>query len=119
MKTLSLISKTALSQEGNILGEIIRVEGKENARLLVEQLKIIIRVKRIFGEPDIIQIPLKKVISVTDEDVKIDIPMVEFKKMQDLYRVERKRKLKSEKDREVIEEGYKKAITKTMSQRYF
>ncbi|NHJ46709.1 MAG: hypothetical protein FK733_02865 [Asgard group archaeon] len=119
MKTLSLISKTALSQEGNILGEIIRVEGREDARVIVEQLIIVIKVKRVFGEPDIIQIPLKKVVSVSDEDVKLDIPMVEFKKMQDLYRVERKRKLKSEKDRELIEEGYKKAISKTMSQRYF
>jgi hypothetical protein len=115
----TLISKIALSQEGTVLGEIIRLEGKQNARVKVEQLRLVIKAERAFGEPDIIQIPLKKIISVGNDDVQLDIPTLEFKKLQQVYRIERKRKLKSEKSREMIEEGFKKAVTKTMSQRYF
>lgn len=118
MTSTSLITKKALSQEGKILGEIIRLEGKHNAKVIVDQLRVVIKVDRVLKEPDLIQIPFKKIISVIEDDVQLDIPMKDFKELQELYRFERKKKLKSEKDREMIEEGYKKAVTKTMSQRY-
>lgn len=119
METTSLISKKAVSQEGKILGEIIRLEGKLDAKVIVDQLRVVIKVDRILKEPDIIQIPFEKIISVVEDDVQLDIPVKDFKTLQQVYRVERKKKLKSEKDREMIEEGFKKAIAKTMSDRYF
>jgi hypothetical protein len=119
METTSLISKKAISQEGKILGEIIRLEGKLDAKVIVDQLRVVIKVDRALKEPDIIQIPFEKIISVIEDDVKLDIPVKDFKTLQQVYRVERKKKLKSEKDRELIEEGFKKAVAKTLSDRHF
>ncbi|NHJ39379.1 MAG: hypothetical protein FK731_05045 [Asgard group archaeon] len=119
MESPSLITKKAISQEGKILGEIIRLEGKQEAKVIVDQLRVVIKVERTLKEPDLIQIPVEKIISVIEDNVQIDIPFKKFKELQELYRFERKRKLKSEKDRELIEEGYKKAVSKTLSQRYF
>ena len=115
MVTTSLISKKAISQEGKILGEIIRLEGKLDAKVIVDQLRVVIKVDRALKEPDIIQIPFDKIISVDEDDVQLNIPIKEFKVLQQVYRVERKRKLKSEKDRELIEEGFKKAVAKSMT----
>jgi hypothetical protein len=115
METTSLISKKAISQEGKILGEIIRLEGKLDAKVIVDQLRVVIKVERALKEPDIIQIPFEKIISVIEDDVKLDIPVKDFKTLQQVYRVERKRKLKSEKDRQLIEEGFKKAVAKSMT----
>jgi hypothetical protein len=85
----------------------------------VDQLRVVIKVDRVLKEPDIIQIPFEKIISVIEDDVKLDIPVKDFKTLQQVYRVERKKKLKSEKDRELIEEGFKKAVAKTLSDRHF
>ncbi|MHA1221169.1 MAG: hypothetical protein ACTSQB_05500, partial [Candidatus Heimdallarchaeota archaeon] len=90
MKDQTLVGKEAYSKEGNILGKIIRVEGNPEANIIAERPQAVIEVERFLVKPDLIHIHLSTVITV-EEEVFFDIPIKEFRKLQKIYRYERKK----------------------------
>ncbi|MBN1327995.1 MAG: hypothetical protein JXA54_00855 [Candidatus Heimdallarchaeota archaeon] len=109
-----LIGKEAYTLAGNYLGKIIRVDGKPDAVVRSERLSAIIRVKRFLFSPDLIQIPMEKFHYLEDQKATFDITKQEFKKLQYIYRLERKRLLKAEKERTRVKEDFNKAATDTL-----
>ncbi|HUU78284.1 MAG TPA: hypothetical protein VMX55_08050 [candidate division Zixibacteria bacterium] len=109
------ISKIAYSKEGEKLGEIIRIEGRTTANIIVEQPHAVIKVTRFLKQSDIILIPLKSILSIEEKYVFFDIEKRKFEEMQQVYRLERKRKLKADKAKTEVKEDYNKATAGTLA----
>ena len=115
MDTSKFISKTAYSKEGSKLGIIIRIEGRETANVLSEKPHAVVKVSRFLVLPDIIEIPLDKVIKIEVSRVFFKTTKKEFEELQRIYRLHRKRNLKAAKEKTQVKEDFDKVATRTMS----
>ncbi|HUT82375.1 MAG TPA: PRC-barrel domain-containing protein [Candidatus Bathyarchaeia archaeon] len=114
-----ILGKEAYTINGDYLGKIIRVEGKPDAVIRSERLFAIIRVARFLFNPDLVQLSLEKFNFLEGQNVTFDITKQEFKNLQHLYRIERKRLLKAEKERTRVKEDFNKAATDTLGRYKF
>ena len=115
MDASKLISKIAYSKEGTKLGEIIRIEGRETANVLSEKPHAIIKVSRFLVLPDIIEIALDRLLKIEGSRIFFEITEKEFKELQRIYRLHRKRNLKAAKEKTRVKEDFNKVATRTMS----
>ncbi len=117
MEESDLIHKTAYSLEGKWLGDIIRIEGTSEARILDDKPHLIIKIDRFLADSDIIEISIDRIITIEKKDVFLDIPIKEFRVLQKAYRAERKYKVKVAKAKTAAKEAQEKAYTRAMTRR--
>ena len=97
MKETEFIDKVAYTLEGKKIGIVIRLEGKEDANVLSEKPRLIIKCKRIFAEPDIIQILVGQIKSTEHDKIIFNVTQSELKELKEAYRFERKKNLEEAK----------------------
>jgi len=114
-----LIDKIATSKDGKILGNIIRIEGREKSVVLANKPRVVIKVDRLLNQPDFVEIILDRLISFNEKRAIFDITKEEFIEIQKAYRVNRKRALKESQDRTRQKEAYDKTTVTALKDRFY